>query len=243
MPRYSSSVDGAELFYRHYASEGRAPATNPAKSLALIYLHQWLLSSRMYDSIPLSLCETHGCRVIAHDRRGFGKSDWFGQDPSFHWVQGAWTRLGETAKRSWRISIAHMYRITARPSFIANRFKGPFGDPRSGSVTEKQVASFENIFSEADPFAVERCQQIYSSEDLAEDLKRFGHNFHKHFLLIHGVSDKAVPAEVSAELVQELVPGAKLTIYAEGGHVLVLAYSDRLLEDIVKFTEGITGYN
>lgn len=87
MPRYSSSVDGAELFYRYYAPEGRTPALTtqlpqPAKSLALVFLHQWPLSSRMYDSILLSLCETHGYRVIAPDRRGFGKSDWTGQQPT-----------------------------------------------------------------------------------------------------------------------------------------------------------------
>jgi non-heme chloroperoxidase len=86
MPRYSSSVDGAELFYRYYAPEGRTPALTtqlpqPTKSLTLVLLHQWPLSSRMYDSILLQLCETHGYRVIAPDRRGFGKSDWAGQQP------------------------------------------------------------------------------------------------------------------------------------------------------------------
>ncbi|KAF5253229.1 hypothetical protein FANTH_1825 [Fusarium anthophilum] len=296
MPRYSSSVDGAELFYRHYAPEGRAPVTQSMKSLTLVLLHQWPLSSRMYDSILLSLCETHGHRVIAPDRRGFGKSDWSGQDPT---VPISYKELGQdlsgllerlqpgpfvfvatsmstgealmaylnspyvqencqgmvwistclpypTAspqnpkampQSAWDATIAALRQD--RPNFIANGFKGPFGDAKSGSVTEKQVAFFENIFFEADPFAVERCLQIYSTEDLCEALKSFGQTFEKPFLLIHGGGDKAVPAEVSAELVQESVPGAKLTLYEGGGHVLVLAHSDRLLEDIVKFTEGL----
>jgi pimeloyl-ACP methyl ester carboxylesterase len=83
MPRYSSSVDGAELFYHYYTPEGRpAPLAgepaSAAKSLTLVLLHQWPLTSRMYDSIILGLCETHGYNVIAPDRRGFGKSDWSG---------------------------------------------------------------------------------------------------------------------------------------------------------------------
>lgn len=87
MPRYSSSVDGADLFYRYYTPEGRPPALTAevplaAKSLTVVLLHQWPLSSRMYDSILLSLCETHGYRVIAPDRRGFGKSEWTGHDPT-----------------------------------------------------------------------------------------------------------------------------------------------------------------
>jgi hypothetical protein len=85
MPRYSSSVDSAELFYRDYAPEGRPPVLatelpQAARSLTLVLLHQWPLSSRMYDSILLPLCETHGYRVIAPDRRGFGKSEWAEHD-------------------------------------------------------------------------------------------------------------------------------------------------------------------
>jgi pimeloyl-ACP methyl ester carboxylesterase len=105
-----------------------------------------------------------------------------------------------------------------RPNFIANGFRGPFGVGTSGSVTDKQIAFFENIFWENDPIALERCLQIFSREDLSVQIKRFGQLFQKPFLLIHGGGDGGVPAEVSAEIVQKSVPGAKLTIYDEGGH-------------------------
>jgi len=148
-----------------------------------------------------------------------------------------------------------------RPNFIANGFRGPFGVGTSGSVTEKQIAFFENIFLENNPIALERCLHIYTREDLSVQIKRFGQIFQKPFLLIHGGGDGGVPAEVSAELVQKSVPGAKLTIYDEGGHgelavfnaklsmtnqyriVLVLNYTDRLLDDIVNFAENIAGRN
>ncbi|KAI1028543.1 hypothetical protein LB503_002768 [Fusarium chuoi] len=281
MPRYSSSVDGAELFYRYYAPEGRPPALATelplaAKSLTLVLLHQWPLSSRMYDPILLPLCETHGYRVIAPDRRGFGKSEWSGHDPTvpigykelaqdlsgllekiqpgpFVFVATSMSTgealmaylnssyIQENCQGMLWISTCLPYPSASpqnpkappqsawddavmairqdRPHFLANGFKGPFGVGSSGSVPEKQVAFFENIFWENDPFALERCIQIYSREDLSVQLKQFGQDFQKPFLLIHGGGDGAMPPEVSAELVQKAVSGAKLTIYEEGGHV------------------------
>lgn len=148
-----------------------------------------------------------------------------------------------------------------RPSFVANGFKGPFGVGTSGSVTDKQITFFENIFFENDPVALERCLQIFTREDLSVQVEKFGQIFQKPFLLIHGGGDGGVPAEISAELVQKSVLGAKLTIYDGGGHgelavfdaklsitnqyriVLVLNYADRLLDDIVKFVEDIAERN
>ncbi|KAF5721537.1 hypothetical protein FGLOB1_188 [Fusarium globosum] len=127
-----------------------------------------------------------------------------------------------------------------KPNFIANGFRGPFGVGTSGSVTDKQIAFFENSFWENDPIALERCLRIFTQEDLSMQVKRLGQIFGKPFLLIHGGGDGGVPTEISAELVQKSVPRAKLTIYGNGGHVLVLNYADRLLDDIINFVESIS---
>lgn len=110
-----------------------------------------------------------------------------------------------------------------RPNFIANGFNGPFGVGTSGSLSEKELAFFEGIFSEADPIAVERCLQIYTSEDLLEAIQTFGQTFDKPFLLIHGGSDGGVPVEASAELIQKLVAQARLRVYEGGGHGELIA--------------------
>lgn len=125
-------------------------------------------------------------------------------------------------------------------------------------VTDKQIAFFENIFWENDPIALERCLRIFTQEDLSMQVKSLGQIFGKSFLLIHGGGDGGVPAEISAELVQKSVPGAKLTIYDDGGHgkfalfnsslittkqdhiVLILNYADRLLDEIINFVESIS---
>ncbi|KAM5361174.1 hypothetical protein ACJZ2D_013256 [Fusarium nematophilum] len=86
MPRYTSSFDGACLFYRDFKPATQPPPfranhdTDESQRPALVFLHQWPLSSRMYDPLLLNLCESHRFRCIAIDRRGFGKSDWTGPD-------------------------------------------------------------------------------------------------------------------------------------------------------------------
>ncbi|KAG5658695.1 hypothetical protein KAF25_010876 [Fusarium avenaceum] len=303
MPRYSSLVDGAELFYHYYTPEGRpAPLTgepaSAARSLTLVLLHQWPLTSRMYDSIILGLCETHGYNVIAPDRRGFGKSDWsgpqstaaigykeLGQDVSgllekirpgpFVFIASSMSTgeallayldspyVQENCQGMLWISTSLPYPTASpenpkalpqsvwdetlqgirqdRPNFPGKAFRGPLGVGSSGSVSDKQIKFFEKTFFEADPVAVERCLKVWTRENLFGEVMRFGQIFNKPLLLIHGGSDGGVPAEVSAELVQKSVPGAKLIIYDEGGHVLVLAYADRLLDDIINFIESIAG--
>ena len=84
MPRFTSKIDGAQLFYRDYE-----PATEPkahrlvaeyegTKKSALVFLHGNPLSSFMFECLMVPLCESYRFRCVAPDRRGFGRSDWSG---------------------------------------------------------------------------------------------------------------------------------------------------------------------
>ncbi|RMJ25869.1 alpha/beta hydrolase fold protein [Aspergillus sp. HF37] len=72
MPRFNSPVDGAQLFYRDYKP------TTPTQQPALLFIHGWPYSSLMFEQLLIPLCQAHGTRCIAPDRRGFGNSDWDG---------------------------------------------------------------------------------------------------------------------------------------------------------------------
>lgn len=122
-------------------------------------------------------------------------------------------------RKVWDLTLASL-RID-RPNFIANGFNGPFGAGTLGAVSEKELSFYEGIFFAADPMAVERCLQIYTSEDLSHEIHAFGKTFDHPFLLIHGGSDGGVPLAASAELVKYLVPKAQLTVYEGGGHSLL----------------------
>ena len=88
MPRFQSSFDSAELFYRDYVPSS-VPEPFDLKSQystrnqpALVFLHQWPLSSAMWEPFMVQLTESYRFRCIAPDRRGFGKSDWNGVQPN-----------------------------------------------------------------------------------------------------------------------------------------------------------------
>jgi pimeloyl-ACP methyl ester carboxylesterase len=67
---YASARDGTRLYYKDWG-EGRP----------VVLIHGWPLSSDTFDHASVALAE-RGCRVIAPDRRGFGRSDqpWDGYD-------------------------------------------------------------------------------------------------------------------------------------------------------------------
>lgn len=77
MPRYTSPVDGTQLYYRDYKPVGAGQTSTNTKP-ALVFLHGWPYSSLAWETLTVQLCENHGFRCIAPDRRGFGKSDWDG---------------------------------------------------------------------------------------------------------------------------------------------------------------------
>jgi pimeloyl-ACP methyl ester carboxylesterase len=87
MPRFQSSFDGAELFFRDYIPSSVTAPYNPdsqhgdKQQPAIVFLHQWPLSSAMWQPLMVQLTETYRFRCIAPDRRGFGRSDWNGLQP------------------------------------------------------------------------------------------------------------------------------------------------------------------
>lgn len=89
MPFFKSSIDGTTLHYVDYAPASSParfqPTDDPAKDYSaddtvLVFVHGWPMSHRMYEHLMLPLCETYGVRCIASDRRGFGQSQWNGND-------------------------------------------------------------------------------------------------------------------------------------------------------------------
>ncbi|RSL49185.1 hypothetical protein CEP54_012552 [Fusarium duplospermum] len=127
-----------------------------------------------------------------------------------------------------------------RSQFVSSNFRGPLGVGASGNVTDKDIEMFERIFDAADALAIERAARIFTSEDLTGELVEFGKAKSGELLLIHGGADGGVPLAASAHRIQKLIPGARLTVYDDGGHVLVLSHCEKLLEDILTFVHGQT---
>jgi pimeloyl-ACP methyl ester carboxylesterase len=69
---YIEARDGTEIYVKDWGHEGGRP---------VVLIHGWPLSSDSWDDVAVPLADA-GYRVLAYDRRGFGRSDqpWEGYD-------------------------------------------------------------------------------------------------------------------------------------------------------------------
>ena len=69
---YIEARDGTEIYVKDWGDEGGRP---------VVLMHGWPLSSDSWDDVAVPLADA-GYRVLAYDRRGFGRSDqpWEGYD-------------------------------------------------------------------------------------------------------------------------------------------------------------------
>jgi non-heme chloroperoxidase len=57
-------------------------------------------------------------------------------------------------------------------------------------------------------------------------------------LLIHGDADASIPLEASSALAVDLIPSARLSVYENAPHGLMLSHRERFNEDLVAFAKG-----
>ena len=269
-----TTQDGVTIFYKDWG-----PKTGPAVTLS----HGWPLSADSWENQAYFLA-SHGFRVVAHDRRGHGRSDqpWDGNDMD-HYADdlaaviaalglrevsmfGFSTGGGEVARfvaRHGTANVAKLGLISAVPplmvknasnpggvpievfdgiraGFIANRSKlfkdipsGPFyGFNRPGAVPDQGMIDFwwlqgmqgghKNTYESI---------KAFSETDFREDLKRFD----TPTLIVHGDDDQVVPIDVAGRASQQLVPHARLEVYAGAPHGLTDTHKDRLNHDLLTF--------
>ncbi|KAH7398045.1 Alpha/Beta hydrolase protein [Cadophora sp. MPI-SDFR-AT-0126] len=298
MPRFQSSFDGAELFFRDYIPSAVTAPYNSASQYgdkqqpAVVFLHQWPLSSAMWQPLMVQLTETHRLRCIAPDRRGFGQSDWNGlqsdrseidydvfardvvdllekikvgkfifvaasmaggesilaylsSDYVRRHCQGfvftntslpypvATPEFPQAVPREmWNQVIAAIRQD--RVGFFADSFKGPLGIGNN-EVPLITLQRFERMAEAADAIAVERAMQIFTHYDFSEKLAALGKESDVPILLLHGGADAGGLVEVSAGRVKQIIPRAKLIVYENASHILIITHAQRILSDVVDF--------
>ena len=163
--------DGIQIFYKDWG---------PVDGHAVLLSHGWPLNSDAWASQALFLAE-HGCRVIAHDRRGHGRStqSWNGNDMDTYaddlatlldtldltevTLVGHSTGGGEVVRYTARhgsTRVAKLVLVSAVPPFMSRTDDNPEGLP---------VEVFDAIR------AGERASRSQLYRDLA-DGPFFGHN-------------------------------------------------------------------
>ncbi|MBJ2121455.1 alpha/beta hydrolase [Arthrobacter sp. MSA 4-2] len=168
---YVTTEDGTQIFYKDWG---------PADGTPVLLSHGWPLNADAWDSQALFLAE-NGCRVIAHDRRGHGRSTqtWAGNEMDTYaddlavvldsldlngvTLVGHSTGGGEVAHyvgRHGPARVAKLVLVSAVPPLMVRTDDNPEGLP---------VEVFDNIR------AGERASRSQLYRDLA-DGPFFGHN-------------------------------------------------------------------
>ncbi|MGO4503751.1 MULTISPECIES: alpha/beta fold hydrolase [unclassified Dyella] len=263
--------DGTNLFYKDWG-------TGPV----VVFSHGWPLSSDAWDS-QMQFLATHGYRVIAHDRRGHGRSDqtWQGNNMDQYVADlaelldhldvrdavliGHSTGGGEVARyvaNQGAARVAKAVLVSAVPPIMVKSANNPNGTPLEvfdgirQSVLKNRSQFYLDLtlpfFGYNRPHAEVSegvrqsfwlqgmmgsikgqydCIREFSEVDYTDDLKRI----RVPTLVIHGDDDQIVPIDAAGKRSAELVPNARLKIYAGAPHGLPITREDELNRDLLAF--------
>jgi non-heme chloroperoxidase len=225
-------------------------STKPGQLQPILFSHGWPLTSDAWDAQMLFFGQ-NGYRVIAHDRRGHGKSDqpWNGNDMDQYAddlaeliesldlnnliLVGHSTGGGEVAHyigRHGSKRVAKVVLVGAVPPLMLKTAANPEGTPievfdgiRKGTATMQG-----GIKGEYD------CIHEFSELDYTADLKKID----RPTLVIHGDDDQIVPIAASAFKAAKVVKGAQLKVYEGGSHGLAQVDPETFNADLLAFAHS-----
>jgi non-heme chloroperoxidase len=238
-----TAKDGTPIYYKDW---GRGPV--------VIFSHGWPLNSDAWDGQMLFLAQ-QGFRVVAHDRRGHGRS---GQASSGNDMNGYADDLatvietldlrdatlvghstggGEVARYIEGLPLELFDGL--RAGLMADRskfyqdFAAPFyGANRPGAqVSQAVLDAFWLWAMQSGLKNAYDCIKAFSETDFAEDLEKID----VPTLLLHGEDDQIVPVEISSRKSAKLIERAKAIYYPGAPHGLMATHQDRLNADLVDF--------
>ena len=183
----------------------------------VILTHGWPLSSDSWDDQAMALADA-GFRVIAYDRRGFGRSSqpWSGYDDNTFADEMTTAMKGDRAK------------------FLAGSFKDFFGvglvsHPASAELLEWA----RSVSMQAGPKATLASAKALATTDFRPDLAAF----RVPTLIIHSTADKTVPIDASGRAAAKAIKGAELIEYEGAPHGLFATEKERFTRDLLEFVK------
>ena len=196
--------DGTEIFYKDWGS-----------GQPIVFHHGWPLSGDDWDTQMLYFLK-QGFRVIAHDRRGHGRSS---QSAKGHEMNTYAADMAELAANR-----AQLYRDIA---------SGPFyGFNRPGAKVSQGV--IDNWWRQGMAGATNahyECIKAFSETDFTEDLQTID----VPVLVLHGDDDQIVPIADSALLSIKHLKKGTLKVYPGLPHGMCTTHADVVNPDILAF--------
>ncbi|MDU5729964.1 MAG: alpha/beta hydrolase [Citrobacter freundii] len=227
----------------------------------IVFSHGWPLTADAFEDQMLFL-GSKGFRVIAHDRRGHGRSaqPWDGHNMDQYADDlaeltahlnlkdavhvGHSTGGGEVARYIGRhgtqrvakaVLIGAVTPIMIKTDFNPNGVPKEVFDGRPGAKESKAVReSFVEQGLQGSIKALYDCIHAFSETDLREDLKKMT----IPTLVIHGDDDQIVPFETCGKVAAEILPDSQLKVYVGGSHGICTTHKQQINGDLLNFIQS-----
>src|SRR6202166_2536377 len=244
-----TTKDGIEIYYKDWGS-----------GQPMVFSHGWPLSADDWDA-QLLFFLNHGYRVIAHDRRGHGRSsqtadghdmDHYADDlaalTSHLNLKGAVhvghsTGGGEVVRyiaRHGANRVAKAVLISAVPPLMVKTASNPGGLPKEvvdGLQAQISQGVIQNWWRQGMMGGAKAHYDgivAFSQTDFTEDLKKIT----VPTLVMHGDDDQIVPYADSGPLSAKLVKGAILKTYKGFPHGMPTTNADQINADLLEFIKS-----
>jgi non-heme chloroperoxidase len=243
-----TTKDGTQIFYKDWG-----------KGQPVVFHHGWPLSADDWDAQMLFFLDK-GYRVIAHDRRGHGRSS---QTATGNDMDTYASDVAELAKHSGGGRVAKAALLGAVPPIMLKSDKNPGGLPIEvfDGFRAALVANRAQFFHDipAGPFygfnrpgakvsegvidnwwrqgmmggakAHYDCIKAFSETDFTDDLKTID----VPVLVMHGDDDQIVPIADSALLSAKLLKKGELKVYKGLPHGMATTHADVINADLLAF--------
>ena len=244
--------DGTEIFYKDWG-----------KGQPIVFHHGWPLSADDWDT-QMMFFLSKGYRVIAHDRRGHGRSSqtWLGNDMDTYAADvaelvealdlkdaihvGHSTGGGEAVRyvaQHGKGRVAKAAIISAIPPVMVKKPSNPGGTPlevfdgfnRPGAkVIQGAIDNWWRQGMMGGAKAHYDCIKVFSETDLTEDLKTIT----VPVLVMHSEDDQIVPFANSGPLAAKLLPHGVLKVYKDYPHGMPTTHADVINADLLAFLKS-----
>jgi len=217
--------DGTTIFYKDWGS-----------GQPIVFHHGWPLSSDDWDAQMLFFLH-HGYRVIAHDRRGHGRSAQPSEGNDFdHYADD----LADPTARLDRQDAIHIGH-SAGGGEVA-RYVGRHGGSRVAKValvsavtpSEAVIANWWRQGMTGGAKGQYDCVSEFISQDWSEDLKKIS----VPVLAMNGDADQVVPHDTSGPRAVKLVQNGTLKTYPGFRHGMLTTHADTINPDLLAFIQS-----
>ena len=213
-----TTKDGTQIFYKDWG-----------KGQTIVFSHGWPLSADDWDGQMLFFGQ-RGYRVIAHDRRGHGRSAQTCRCHPMLKTEKNPTGQPVSAFDELRAALA-----ANRPQFYRDITLPFYGYNRPGAKISEGIREHWWLQGMLGGMKAHYdCIKAFSETDFTEDLKKID----IPVLVMHGDDDQIVPIVAAGPLSAKLLKKSTLKVYPGFPHGMPATNADTINADLLSFFKG-----